>query len=94
MQVHGRDLSGEEMGELLGQFCNAMGNAERDKAFINQVTRREHRTLQGSMLHLMLDTIQAWANLEDFAVDLRNEDVRSLAKEIVAAIGDKRPRFI
>lgn len=88
---HGRDLSGEQMAEMLDEFCN--GADERAySAFAEQVVTRTHRTLQQRIMTLMIRTIEAWSDTSYF--DARNEATVTLARKIVNATGDRYDRYL
>ena len=88
---HGRDLTGDEMAQILDEFCNGAGDKQYAQ-FTEQVTTRTHRTLQQKIMGLMVRTIEAWANTPHF--DARNEATVELARKIVKATGDKYDRHL
>lgn len=87
---HGRDLTGEEMAQMIDEFCNASGQ-DKYAGFVETVVFRTHRTLQQKIMGLFVKTIEAWAEAPH---DLRNEATVNLAKKIVAATGDKYDRHL
>lgn len=89
---HGRDLTGEEMGEMLDEFVNGADKA-RMAAFVEQVTCRVHRTLQQKIMGAMIQCIESWAENKR-GHDPRNEATIKLAQKIVAATGDKYDRHL
>lgn len=92
-RTHGRDLDGAEAAKLFGEFVNVLSN-DHNEEFIEQLTKYEHKTIQGAAFRLMLHTIIAWSQLEDSRVDPRNEHVRSMAREIVDLLGGRMPPLI
>jgi len=91
---HGRDLTGEEMAEMLDEFANGSDRNEAD-AFAEHVTRRTHRTLQQKIMGLFVACVERWS--EDEAskrYDLRNEATCKLARRITDATGDKYDRHL
>ena len=87
---HGRDLTGEEMGEMLDEFVNG-ADKTRMAAFVEQVTKRTHRTLQQKIMGAFVACIESWA---DSPHDPRNEGTVKLCKKIVASTGDKYDRML
>lgn len=79
-----KGATGAEMARELGHYVNALGADRSD--FVEQLTRREHRTLQQSAMGLFLDCIEAWADKEEHEYDLRNEDTVRLCRKIKAAL--------
>lgn len=92
---HGRDLTGEEMAQMLDEFCNSMDRRELPK-FVEQVTLRTHRTLQQKIMGVFVATIEAWAEQAKSPghFDARNEATVKLAKKMVDATGDKYDRTL
>lgn len=90
---HGRDLTGAEMAQMLDEFCNAFSHEKEMNDFVEQVTRRTHRTLQQRIMALFVKTIEAWADGK-CGHDARNEATVKLARRIVEATGDKYDRFL
>jgi hypothetical protein len=89
---HGRELTGEEMAQMLGEFVNRFGGEPEAKAFVSYLTTREHRTIQQNIMGLFVAAIEAWAAQTSF--DGRNEATVKLAKKIIAATGDKYDRAL
>lgn len=87
---HGRDLTPEEMAQMLDEFVNGHDDDESRKAFAEQVTLRTHRTLQQNIMRLFVATLEAWA---EAPYDLRNESTVALAKKFLAT-GDKYDRHL
>jgi hypothetical protein len=83
---------GAEAARALADFANAMGNRAQVEAFVEELTRRTHRTLQQSVMRTMVACIEAWAAAKDS--DLRNEATIKLCKRIVAATGDTYERHL
>jgi hypothetical protein len=88
---HGRDLTGEEMAQMLDEFCNGAGSKDI-AAFAEQVTCRTHRTLQQKIMTVFMRTIEAWAEGKGGS-DLRNEAAVKLAKKI-CEVTDKYERMM
>lgn len=88
---HGRDLTGEEMAQMLEEFSNGLPKRIVE-AFVQQVTQRTHPTLQQKMMGLFVAVIEKWSEETDF--DQRNEATIKLAKKMVAATGDKYSRYL
>lgn len=86
---HGRDLTGEEMAEMLEEFSNGASRKDVDD-FANKVVRGVHRTIQQKIMGAFVACIEKWAATEDF--DLRNKATVELAKKFVAGSGDKYDR--
>lgn len=79
---HGRDLTGAEMAEMFDEFCNSGRADERTQDFVDQVTKRTHRTLQQKMAGLFMRTFEGWSTAQ---FDARNEATVKIAKTIVEA---------
>lgn len=90
--MHGRDLNGEALAKLVDEFCNKADDQDI-QAFVEQLTKRTHRTLQQKAAKLMVATFEAWAE-DKGGHDLRNEATIKLAKKFVEATGDKYDRFL
>lgn len=90
---HGRDLTGEEMGELLDEFVNG-ASREQMAAFVVKVTDRTHRTLQQKIFGAFVACIESWAARAERPglFDARNEATVKLCKKMVDATGDKYDR--
>ena len=89
---HGRDLSGEEMAQMLDEFANGC-DSKRVAEFVEQLTCRTHRTLQQKIAALMVAAFEAWAE-DKGGHDGRNEATFKLAKKFIAATGDKYDRHL
>jgi len=89
---HGRDLSGEEMAQMLGEFCNAYDKTKMTE-MVRAITHREHRTIQQRIMGFSVALIEAFA-ADEGGHDGRNEATHKLAKKIVDATGDKYDRFL
>ncbi len=92
---HGRDLTGEEMAEMLEEFAN--GASSKDMAaFTEKVTDGIHRTLQQKCMRLFVACIEAWASRAERPglYDMRNEATVKLCKKMVDATGDKYDRHL
>lgn len=89
---HGRELTGEEMAQMLDEFVNGGGERET-RAFVEQVTKRTHRTLQQRIAALFMRTIEGWAALPEYSIDPRNEAAVKLSKRIVE-VTDKCERSL
>ena len=90
--MHGRDLKGDELARLVDEFCNKADDSDMT-AFVEQLTKRTHRTLQQKACALMVKTFEAWA-ADKGGHDLRNEATVKLAKKFVEATGDKYDRYL
>lgn len=90
---HGRNLSGEQMARLLGEFVNANGKSTYAQV-AQEIVTREHRTLQQNIMGFFVAVIEAWATLPEDRYDLRNEATVRLARKIVAGTGDKYDRHL
>jgi hypothetical protein len=92
---HGRDLTGEEMAQMLDEFCNGLDRREVPK-FVEQVTLRTHRTLQQKIMGLIVPLLEAWAEQAKSPgrFDARNEATVKLAKKMIDATGDKYDRAL
>ena len=88
---HGRDLTGEELAQMVDEFCNGADDKHYTQ-FTEQVITRTHRTLQQKIMGLMVRTIEAWADTLHY--DARNEATVELARKIVKATGDKYDRYL
>lgn len=91
-QDHGRDLTGQEMGEMLDEFCNG-GRKEEIAALVDHVTRRAHRTLQQRIMGVFVACMEAWAEGKGGS-DPRNEATVALCKKMIAATGDRYDRHL
>ena len=93
--IHGRDLSGEELAQLVDEFVNGAGDSEV-KAFADQITQRTHRTLQQKIMGLFLGVSEQGAAVADKPnfYDARNEATVKLAAKMLAAAGDKYERHL
>lgn len=76
--------TGKEAAQALGDYVNALGADRSD--FVEQLTGREHRTLQQASMGLFLQCIDVWAEKRDGQYDLRNADTVMLARKIKAAL--------
>ena len=75
---------GAEIAKILTKFCN--GFSHDKKGFVEQLTQREHRTLQQCTMNLFLATIEEWSKQESF--DLRNEETIRICKQIMQTLGE------
>lgn len=89
--IHGRDLTGAELAQLVDEFVNS-GKKEEVEAFADHIVNRTHRTLQQRIMGLFVATIEKWAAVPSF--DARNEATVKLCKKIVEATGDKYDRML
>ena len=80
------EKKGREVAQALGKLVNIMGgNKAAEDGFIDELTNREHRTLQQSAGGLMFKTIKAWADqYEKDMYDGRNEFLVKICAKIVA----------
>jgi hypothetical protein len=74
------ETKGVEAARTLANFVNAMGHNTED--FVEQLTLREHRTLQQCSMAVFLSCIEAWADKKDGHFDLRNEDTVRISRII------------
>jgi hypothetical protein len=72
-------MTGKELAEAMSDFVNSFGS--KSPEFIEGFTR-QHRTLQQSMMRLMLQTIEAIAS-PDYSFDARNESSHETAKKLM-----------
>lgn len=86
-------MTGKELAEALSNFVN--GASKNDmREFVEQLTRREHRTLQQRAMSLFVGCIERWAeDLDTNRFDLRNEATVRLAARFVQAT-DKYERAL
>ena len=89
---NGRDLTGEEMAQMLGEFCNAY-DTSKVKDLVRAITHREHRTIQQRIMGVCVALIESFA-ADEGGHDGRNEATYKLAKKIVDATGDKYDRHL
>jgi len=74
------ETKGAEAAKALANFVNGMGHNIED--FVEQLTLREHRTLQQCAMAIFLGCIESWADKEDGRFDLRNEDTVKISRII------------
>ena len=79
------EAKGREVAKLLGDMVNVLGgNNAAEEGFIDELTNREHRTLQQSSFGLMLKVMEKWSkDYEKGMFDGRNEFALKKCKEIV-----------
>lgn len=53
-----RRKTGEEAGQFMENFVNVMANREENKAFVDYVVYRTHRTLNQGLIGLFFDVIK------------------------------------
>jgi hypothetical protein len=80
------ETKGAEAARELANYVNAMGHSVED--FVEQLTLREHRTLQQRAMALFLGCIEAWADRKEHGFDLRNEDTVKLCRRIKEALAE------
>jgi hypothetical protein len=76
---------GEKIVKELDQAVNSMDDHAFAEGFVEQLTRRTHRTLQQNIARLFLKCFAAWAEIADKGeghYDLRNEGTVKLAQKI------------
>ena len=78
------ETKGAEAARVLANYVNAMGHNPDE--FVEQLTLREHRTLQQSVMSIFLGCIEAWADKEEFQFDGRNEDTVKISRIIKARL--------
>jgi hypothetical protein len=91
--VHGRNLSPEQLARIVDEFVNGADDREFN-AFAEYLTQRVHRTLQQKVMGLFVRCIERWAGLDSDQFDLRNQATVELCKKIVQATGDKYDRYL
>jgi len=76
---------GKKLAKDMTDMVNVLGrNDPAEKAFIEELTQRSHRTLQQSAGGLMFKVIAAWAEMCNKGYyDARNEHLRKCCAEIV-----------
>jgi tRNA(Met) C34 N-acetyltransferase TmcA len=74
-------LSPKELAEALTDFVNST-NREKNKEFIEAFSN-EHRTLQQSVIRLMLQTIE-YAASDEYRTDARNQDSKTVAQTVMS----------
>ena len=79
------EQKGREVARSLGKLVNIMGgNKAAEDGFIDELTNREHRTLQQSSFGLMLKVMEKWSqDYENDKFDGRNEFALKKCKDIV-----------
>jgi len=79
------EQKGRELARAMGKLVNVMGgNKAAEQGFIDELTNREHRTLQQSSFGLMLKVMEKWAeDYENGRYDGRNEFALKQCKAIV-----------
>jgi len=91
---HGRDLSGEEMAQMLDEFANGAREADLH-AFAVQITKHTHRTIQQKVMALVVRTLEEWTDdLRANRFDARNEATVKLAAKMIGATGDRFDRYL
>jgi hypothetical protein len=80
---HGRDLSPEEMAQMIDEYVNSHNDKEDREAFVDQVVYRTHRTLQQNVMRYVVALIEKYASLCDAEYDARNAASVRLSKKIV-----------
>lgn len=78
------ETKGAEAAKELANYVNSMGHSVED--FVEQLTLREHRTLQQQAMALFLGCIEAWADKPEHGFDMRNEDTVRISRTIKAAL--------
>jgi hypothetical protein len=76
------EKTGDEVARDLANFCNGLSSADK-RAFIEQLTQREHRTIQQRVMTLFVGVVQEYAKLSEGEYDLRNEATVMLCRDIV-----------
>jgi hypothetical protein len=78
--------NGRKLAKDLGRLVNRMGgNGKAEGGFVDELTNREHRTLQQSAGGLMFKVIEKWAkDYEKGQYDGRNEYLLKTCSKIVA----------
>ena len=91
--LHGRDLTGRQIAELLEEFVNAHSRDSEADEFVAYITDNMHRTLQQSFMKVILNLLERWkvASLTG-RFDLRNEATVKLAQKMLDATGDRYDR--
>jgi hypothetical protein len=91
--IHGRDLSPEEMAQLVAEFVNGANEGDIEN-FALYLTERVHRTNQQGVMGLFVRCIEKWARLSSGEFDLRNQATVDLCKKMIEATGDIYDRFL
>jgi hypothetical protein len=89
--------SGEKLAKELANGVNHMADEWFERAFVDQLTLRTHRTLQQNVAKLFLATFKKWAEIGDQGpgyYDARNESTIKLAQTIREATMDSYLPFI
>lgn len=82
------DERNEKLAKVVDDFSDAInGFGTEPKAFIDAFCR-QHRTLQQSMFGVILQLIGFMAS-EDYQTDGRNDASKTMAKSIIAGLGDQ-----
>lgn len=77
----------EEVAEKLEKFVNSFSFPAEE--FADRITQRTHRTLQQSIMRIVIALLQRWSdNYEKGIYDLRNEDTCKLADKMIKGAGD------
>jgi hypothetical protein len=82
---HNDEEYAKAVGRVLSDYANVI-SGDGALTLATVLTRMTHRTLQQSIMALMLTTINAWAALPESQYDARNEFTVKLAKQIIAAL--------
>ena len=91
---HGRDLTPDEMAEMLDEFVNCHNTTADRDAFVEKVVYGTHRTLQASIMRYFVALVEKYATLTSGQFDGRNAAVVQLSKKIVEGTGDKYDRVL
>ncbi len=74
------ETEGAKAAREFTNFVNGMGHSVED--FVEQLTMREHRTLQQCSMAIFLGCIESWADKKDGHFDGRNEDTVKISRII------------
>lgn len=76
-----------EVTGMLGDMVN--NTCYNQKEFVDGITMNTHRYLQQEVFKLMLKTIEAWSNKDEYGFDSRNEYTVFCSKEIIKHLKEK-----
>lgn len=79
------EAEARKVARELTKLMNRCGAGRVTQAFVDELTRKEHRTLQQQTFGLFMECVKAWANCEPGDYDLRNEYTVKTSKKIMEA---------
>lgn len=83
---------GRVIGSLMEDFVNGAFESDK-KEFVKYMTTTAHRTLQQIYFNIILSSIKAFAEMEDWQVDGRNQMSHETAKKIQAFLKENNLDF-